>query len=163
VGYGQAVYSRVMRRDYWDDPKAPKPTSRKPSASVIVRDVEARLLMLRRPDNNLWTIPTGAIKFGETAAQAAVRECEEETGLVIHITRLAGVFTDPRHVIEYKKEVRQPVNICFHANVVGGELTTTQEALEVSWVNPHELDRYDIHPAIMLRIQHGLSSEEPYF
>jgi ADP-ribose pyrophosphatase YjhB (NUDIX family) len=152
-----------MRRDYWDDPKAPKPTSRKPSASVIVRDAEAKLLLLRRSDNNLWTIPTGAIKFGETAAQAAVRECEEETGLVVHITRLVGVFTDPRHVIRYKKEVRQPVNICFYGHVIGGKLTTTKEALEVSWVNPRELDQYDIHPAIMLRIRHGLSSEEPYF
>jgi len=130
---------------------------------VIVRDVEAKLLLLKRPDNSLWTIPTGAIQFGETAAQAAVRECREETGLVIHITRLAGVFTDPRHVIKYKKEVRQPVNICFHGHVIGGELTTTKEALEVRWVNPRELNHYDIHPAIMMRIQHGLSSEEPYF
>jgi len=129
---------------------------------VIVRDVEARILLLGWSDNGLWTIPTGAIKFGETAARAAARECEEEAGLVVHITRLVGVFTDPRHVIMYRKEVRQPVNICFRGHVVG-ELTTTEEALEAGWVNPHELDHYDIHPAIMLRIRHGLSSEEPYF
>jgi hypothetical protein len=30
--------SRPRRVDYWHDPAAPKPTSRKPSASVIVRN-----------------------------------------------------------------------------------------------------------------------------
>lgn len=36
----------------------PKPTNRKASASVVVRDESGRVL-LRRPDNDLWTIPTG--------------------------------------------------------------------------------------------------------
>jgi ADP-ribose pyrophosphatase YjhB (NUDIX family) len=151
-----------MRRDYWDDPKAPKPTSRKPSASVVVRGPDG-ILLLRRPDNRLWTIPTGAIKTGETAAQAAVRECREETGLEVEITGLVGVFSDPRHIIEYKKEVRQPINICFHGRIAGGELTTTKEADEVKWIDPKELDGYDIHPAIKLRIDHGLTSPEPYW
>jgi ADP-ribose pyrophosphatase YjhB (NUDIX family) len=148
------------RRDYWDDPKAPKPTSRKASASVLVQDA-GRVLLLQRPDNGLWTIPTGAVKKGETVAQAAVRECKEETGLEVELTGLVGVFSDPRHIIKYKKEVRQPINICFRAKVIGGELTTTDEALAVEWVT--DLDGYDIHPAIRLRISHGLTSRDVYF
>jgi hypothetical protein len=62
------------RQDCWDDPKAPKATNRKASASALVRDEEGRVLLLRRPDNGLWTIPTGGVKKNETVAEAAVRE-----------------------------------------------------------------------------------------
>jgi hypothetical protein len=41
--------------DYWRDPAAPKPTSRKPSASVIVRNSAGELLLLRRSDSGRWT------------------------------------------------------------------------------------------------------------
>jgi 8-oxo-dGTP pyrophosphatase MutT (NUDIX family) len=158
---------KKRRIDYWQDPDAPKPTNRKASASVLVRDKAGRLLLLRRPDNDLWTIPTGAVKRGETVAQAAVRECREETGLQVEITGIVGVFSTPDHVIAYVKgdkikQVRQPINICLHARPVGGELTRTKEAAEVAWVATADLEDYDIHPAIRLRITHGLSSTEPH-
>jgi hypothetical protein len=35
-------------------------------------------------------------------------------------------------------------------------LTTSDEASEVAWVAPTRLDDYDIHPAILRRIAHGL-------
>ncbi|MEV3870984.1 hypothetical protein [Streptomyces sp. NPDC049906] len=55
--------SRATRRvDYWQDPGAPKPTSRTTSASVFVRDDAGRPLLLKRVDNGLWTIPTGGVK-----------------------------------------------------------------------------------------------------
>jgi hypothetical protein len=66
------------------------------------------------------------------------------------------VFSDPRHVIVYADgEVRQPVNTCFSAQVIGGTLTTTREASEVAWVPPTGLEDYDIHPAILRRIVYG--------
>jgi 8-oxo-dGTP pyrophosphatase MutT (NUDIX family) len=159
--------SPKRRVDYWQDPKAPKPTSRKPSASVLVRDRAGRVLLLQRPDNGLWTIPTGAVKKSETVPEAAVRECLEETGLQVEITSIVGVFSTPDHLIAYYKgdklrEVRQPVNICLHARPAAGELRRTDEAAQVAWVSPGDLDRYDIHPAIRLRLDHGLTSSEPY-
>ncbi|MFC4584913.1 NUDIX domain-containing protein [Sphaerisporangium corydalis] len=156
------------RIDYWQDPDAPNPTSRKPSVSVFVRDDEGKILLLRRADNDLWTIPTGGVKKGETVAECGVRECREETGLVVEITGLVGVFSDPGHVIVYmhgKKvdEVRQPVNVCLRARVVGGEVEPDpEEAQEVRWVDVENLDDYRIHPAIRRRIDTGLNNEAPY-
>lgn len=135
---------RPCRVDYWHDPAAPKPTSRKPSASVIVRNSAGDLLLLRRSDSGRWTIPTGGLKKNETLTQCAVRECREETGLDIEITALVGVFSDPGHVIAYADgEVRQPVNTCFSGQVIGGNLTTSDEATEAVWVPPTRLDDYD--------------------
>jgi ADP-ribose pyrophosphatase YjhB (NUDIX family) len=148
------------RVDYWADPAAPKPNSRKPSASVMVRNRAGDLLLLRRADSGRWTIPTGGLKKNETLTQCAVRECREETGLDIEVTSLVGVFSDPRHVIAYADgEVRQPVNTCFSAQVIGGTLGTTREASEVAWVPPAGLEDYDIHPAILRRIIHGLRGD----
>jgi ADP-ribose pyrophosphatase YjhB (NUDIX family) len=153
---------RPGRVDYWQDPAAPKPNSRKPSASVIVHNSAGDLLLLRRPDSGRWTIPTGGLKKNETLTQCAVRECREETGLDIEITALVGVFSDPAHIIAYADgEVRQPVNVCFSGRVIGGKLTTTDEASEVAWVAPAQLDDYDTPPAILRRIAHGLNPGGP--
>ena len=167
AGEASVVSPKRRRVDYWRDPQAPKPTNRKASASVVVRDEDGRVLLLRRTDNDLWTIPTGAVKRGETVAEAAVRECREETGLEVEITGIVGVFSNPDHVIAYVtgdkvKEVRQPINVCLHARQVGGEPMRTKEAAEVAWVAAGELDGYSIHPAIRLRLTHGLSAGQPY-
>ncbi|WP_369375097.1 NUDIX domain-containing protein [Promicromonospora sp. Populi] len=158
----------TRRIDYWQDPAAPKPTSRKTSASVFVRDDQGRLLLLQRVDNDLWTIPTGGVKKGETVGQAGVRECREETGLDVEVTGLVGVFSTPDHVIVYLHgdkvdEVRQPINICLRARLIGGQITPEpSEAADVRWVDPAHLDDYPIHPALRARIDHGLNSPEPY-
>ena len=154
---GKEKGGKPARVDYWHDPAAPKPTSRKPSASVIVRNSAGEVLLQRRADTGRWTIPTGGLKKNETLTACAIRECREETGLVIEITGLAGLFSDPGHVIAYADgEVRQPVNACFTAQVIGGELTITKEATELAWVAFTRLDDYDIHPSIRRRLAHGL-------
>jgi 8-oxo-dGTP pyrophosphatase MutT (NUDIX family) len=156
-------YQLGNRVDYWDDPAAPKPTSRKPSASALVRDDEGRVLLLRRTDTGTWTLPTGGLKKAETLTQCAIRETLEETGIHIEVTGMVGVFSDPRHVIAYADgEVRQPVNVCLHARPVGGRATATAEASEVRWVEPGDLDGYEIHPAQRRRIDWGLAHDEPW-
>jgi ADP-ribose pyrophosphatase YjhB (NUDIX family) len=159
---------RTRRIDYWQDPNAPEPTSRKTSASVFVQDDAGRILLLKRVDNSLWTIPTGGVKRGETVGQAGIRECREETGLQVEIVGLVGVFSTPDHVIVYMHgdkvdEVRQPINICLRARVVGGRIEPDpSEAAEVRWVEPAALDDFPIHPALRARIDHGLNTPEPH-
>ncbi len=151
------------RTDYWDDPGAPAATSRKPSASVVLRNHRGELLLLRRAGSGLWTIPTGALKKKETVTACAIRECREETGLTVELTGLVGVFSDPRHRIAYPGgEVRVPVNVCFYGQPVSGELATDPESDEAAWVAPEDLDDYDIHPAIRRRISHALNGTVPY-
>ena len=151
------------RTDYWDDPRAPAATSRKPSASVVLRNHRGELLLLRRVGSGLWTIPTGALKKKETVTACAIRECREETGLAVELTGLVGVFSDPRHRIAYPDgEVRVPVNVCFYGQPVSGELATDSESGEAAWVAPEDLDDYDIHPAIRRRISHALNGTVPH-
>jgi 8-oxo-dGTP pyrophosphatase MutT (NUDIX family) len=83
------------RTEYWNDPAAPKPNSLVPAAGVLAVDHQGRLLLQRRRDTGQWAIPMGKQEFGETPVQCAIRETQEETGVVTEITGLLGIYSDP--------------------------------------------------------------------
>lgn len=55
------------------------------AAGVMICTKAGKVLLLRRADSGQWAFPGGHIEDGETAEQAAVRECEEETGFTPQI------------------------------------------------------------------------------
>jgi 8-oxo-dGTP diphosphatase len=81
------------------------------------------------------------VDVGETAEQAAVRETAEEAGVQVAITGLAGLFTDPRHVIRSRDgEVRQQFAVLFWGRVVGGFPHGDQfETSEAAWIRVEDL------------------------
>ena len=72
-----------------------------------------------------WTLPGGGLDFGESPRDGAIRELEEETGLVGEIIRLADVlswsgrWTHPRDGVD---EAYHGVQIVYHVRVTGGVL-----------------------------------------
>jgi ADP-ribose pyrophosphatase YjhB (NUDIX family) len=152
----------VSRIDHYNDPNAPRPNSLVPAASAIVADQDGRILLHRRDDTQLWSIPGGAMEPGESIAQTVVREVEEETGLQVEPERLVGIYSNPNHVVEYSDgEVRQQFSVCFVCHPVGGQLaTSTDESLEVGYFTPAEIEDMPMHPSIRLRIAHYLERRE---
>jgi ADP-ribose pyrophosphatase YjhB (NUDIX family) len=106
----------------------------------VVLDGTGRVLLQRRRDNGEWALPGGGIELDETAADAVVREIEEETGARAEVVRLIGVYSDPaRTTVSYPDgNVVQYVSVCFECRVVGGELRPTDEATESRWFEPGE-------------------------
>jgi 8-oxo-dGTP pyrophosphatase MutT (NUDIX family) len=126
----------LARRDYFYDPKAPKPNSVKPAAAVALFDGDGRILVLRRKDNDKWTMPGGTMDFGESLGQCAVREVREETGFDIEISGLIGTYTDPNVLIAYSDgEVRQEFTLVYAGKIKGGELRIDHESKEAIWVS----------------------------
>jgi 8-oxo-dGTP pyrophosphatase MutT (NUDIX family) len=154
----------MTRIDHFNDPDAPRATRLVPAASAVVVDDDGALLLAKRRDNALWTIPGGTMKPGETIAEAAVREVKEETGLDVEVVSLVGIYSNPKHVVEYSDgEVRQQFSVCFVCRRVGGDVATSDETSEVGYFSPDDLEDMDIHPSIRLRIQHFLEKRaEPY-
>jgi len=154
----------LKRIDHFNDPDAPPATRIVPAASAVITDDDGRLLLAKRTDNTLWTIPGGTMKPGETIAETAVREVKEETGLDVEVVSLVGTYSNPNHVVEYSDgEVRQQFSVCFACRYLGGELATSDETSEVGYFSPGELEDLEIHPSIRLRIQHYLEKRsEPY-
>ena len=155
----------MARRDYYDDPDAPKANSVVPSVTVVIVNDDGALLLIHKTDNNLWALPGGGHDAGESISETVVREVREETGIEVELIDLVGLYTDPRHVMEYDDgEVRQQFSICFHARPIGGALRTSDESKAVRWVPTEELEGLDVHPSMRLRIAHGLdrSRTQPY-
>jgi 8-oxo-dGTP pyrophosphatase MutT (NUDIX family) len=93
------------------------------AASVSVFDRSGRLLLGEDAETGLWTLPGGAIDPNEHPADAAVRECFEETGLLVKPERLIGVFGGPEFLIHYPNgDLTYYTTVAFEASIVGGSL-----------------------------------------
>ncbi|HEX2093283.1 MAG TPA: NUDIX hydrolase [Longimicrobiaceae bacterium] len=68
-----------------------------PSVSVVPLLPDGRIVLLRRVDDDRWSLPGGMIDWGEDLETAARRELDEETGLrITEVRRLLGVYSSPR-------------------------------------------------------------------
>jgi 8-oxo-dGTP diphosphatase len=67
-----------------------------PGTSIIPILPDGRIVLIRRRDNGLWSLPGGMVDWGEDVATAVKRELAEETGLdLVKIRRLVGVYSAP--------------------------------------------------------------------
>jgi 8-oxo-dGTP diphosphatase len=125
----------MSRRDYFHEPDAPKPNSIRPATAVALFDQDGKILLVRRKDNDKWTMPGGTLDYGESLTECAIREAREETGLNIQITGLIGTYSDPNILIAYSDgEVRQEFTLVYAADIESGELKIDEESSEARWV-----------------------------
>lgn len=152
------------RIDWYDDPSAPEVNSVKPSAGAFVRDDVGRILLIRRDDNGNWSMPGGAMDPGESLTACAVRETLEETGISIEVTGLVGIWTDPRHRIEYTSdgEVRQEFTIIYAGRYLAGDPTPSAESTHVEWVSPEIVPTLQMDRSQRIRIDWALNHSDPH-
>ena len=112
---------------YFADPKV---------AVAVVVLKEGKVLLTQRsnePQSGLWTLPAGFVDAGEDPAQAAERECLEETNLHVRVTGLLDVITGQEH------ERGSHILIAYTAEIVMGDLQPGDDASQVDFFSPHEL------------------------
>lgn len=112
---------------YFDDPKVA-------AATLIIED--GKILLVRRvnePQRGLWTLPAGFINGGEDPAQAAIRECREETGLEVRVTALLDIFARREHARG------ADFVIFYQAERTGGTLQPADDADAAEWFAPESL------------------------
>ena len=151
------------RVEYWNDPVAPKPNSLVPACGILAVDDLGRVLLQRRRDTGQWAIPMGKQELGETPSQCAIRETQEETGVLTMITGILGVYSDPGHIVAYTDgEIRQEWELILLGRPVSGSPAVNDEASDVRWVAVADLESLDIHPTQWRQLRDWLNGSGPH-
>ncbi len=107
----------------------------KVAAAVLIQQ-DGRVLLVRRagePFRGLWSLPAGFINGGEDPAEAAARECLEETGLTVRVTRVLDIISGKEHARG------ADFIIVYQAEVISGELKADDDADAVEWFERENL------------------------
>jgi ADP-ribose pyrophosphatase YjhB (NUDIX family) len=114
-------------------------------SAVIFNASREKILLTRRKDNGLWCLPSGGMTPGESASETCVREVLEETGLVVQVTHLIGVYTSPNWLIEYADgSGAQAVAFCFEVELVGGEEEFGEEVGDMEYFSLTEIEKLEL-------------------
>jgi 8-oxo-dGTP diphosphatase len=113
------------------------------AAYGVVRDEEDRVLLCHiHPSvgvGDVWTLPGGGLEFGEPPARAALRELEEETGLIGEIERLIEV-DDRLFTSADSPDRMHAIRIVYEVRIIDGELRDEADGSTDTcrWVAPEE-------------------------
>lgn len=131
------------------------------SVCGLIENHEGKILILLSPDRG-WEIPGGQVEEGESITDALKREVKEETGINIEIGNLKTVYSNitKRFQPDGISSIGSIVNFGFTGKAISGELTTSEESIEVSWVDRDKvLDLID-KDFMKDRVKSMLSTEE---
>ncbi|WP_077615590.1 NUDIX domain-containing protein [Caenibacillus caldisaponilyticus] len=117
------------------------------SAAGVITNDEGHLLLVKtfwRADT--WELPGGQIELGEALENAVKREIFEESGIVVAVDGLTGVYKN------LKKDI---LTLVFRGRQVGGRLRISEETQDVGFFpnDPHVLDQLVTRPHLRARIR----------
>jgi ADP-ribose pyrophosphatase YjhB (NUDIX family) len=110
-------------------------------ARCVLRDGDARVLLVRRSDNGTWALPAGMMELGESLRDCAVREVREETGLLVHELTPFAVYTRaPTQGPDMYGNTYQHITLTARIDAFEGDLLrVTDETTDARWFAPGAL------------------------
>lgn len=116
-----------------------------PSVAGIILNENKELLLQQKSDNT-WSLPAGMIEPKESPVQALIREVGEETGLIVNVERLLGVFGGEGFHFTYPNgdQVEYTV-LMFKCIVVGHSQTAVDdETVSLQWFSKRNLPKLEL-------------------
>ncbi|KQL40241.1 hypothetical protein AN960_07140 [Bacillus sp. FJAT-25509] len=124
--------------------------------TLIYDDLNKSVLMVQN-ENEVWTLPGGAVEENETLKQAAVREAYEETGLEVEVGNIVAI-----NEAFFPERGHHAILITFSAKIIGGNLVISQEEeiLQIKWMDLQTANQ--LMPYHKSGIEKLLESSVPY-
>jgi 8-oxo-dGTP pyrophosphatase MutT (NUDIX family) len=120
----------------------------KVGVDAAIFDAQGRLLLTRRADDGRWCLPCGWAELAESPQESLRREVLEETGLQVKV----GALLDVRHRLPGQFGPHTSYHILYHCVPTRGELTTSDESVEVGYYNPAEITAWHADHAEAARV-----------
>ena len=134
------------------------------SSAQILDPSGKKILLTKRGDNGRWCTPSGQLDSGESVAETCVREVLEETGLIVQVERLIGVYSNPNMLLFYDEQHQyQLVSFHFVVNVIGGELGLSNETIDVGYFSLDEINNMDLMEHHQQRIMDAFADKKETF
>jgi 8-oxo-dGTP diphosphatase len=100
------------------------------TVDAIINAEDGKFVFIKRknpPYQGSWALTGGFVEYGETVEQAVMREVKEETGLIVEIKKIVGVYSDP------ERDPRgHTITVPFLTDKIGGDPRADTDASEVS-------------------------------
>jgi len=97
------------------------------AAGGLVTNSQGQVLLIKSPRCGDWEFPGGQVEEGETIPHALEREVFEETGVIVQVKSLVGIYSNTR--------TPSIVNMDFICEYVSGEPKISEESSQVEWVD----------------------------
>lgn len=126
--------------------------------ACLVSNAEGEVLLVHNPRRG-WEFPGGQVETGEDLITAVLREVEEEAGIRIRVTRLAGVYSNVRAETGWDGETHIPTKVMldFLGEYVSGDLQTSSEHEAAGWFSPEQAVAMVTHGIYAGRLAHLLA------
>ena len=103
------------------------------AARVILLDEDDRVLLIRghdqdQPERSWWFTIGGGIDAGESAAEAALREVREETGVVLRADELVGPVFTRSAIFDFFSEHCRQDEVIYLARIPGSSFAGTDRS-----------------------------------
>jgi ADP-ribose pyrophosphatase YjhB (NUDIX family) len=108
----------------------------RPGVNAVIFGEPGRVLLERRSDNGFWGLPGGGVDIAESVEDAVIREAFEETGLLVTVERLTGIYSDPRYqtITSYPDGgLVHYVTMVFACRRTDGELRISEESTDIGY------------------------------
>jgi 8-oxo-dGTP diphosphatase len=117
--------------------------------SAVTLDEYGRALLIQRRDNGRWEAPGGFLELDETIEAGARREVLEETGVVVELEQLTGI---------YKNMALGVINFVFRARPISGTPQTGPETADTRWTARDEVTQLIPRQAVAIRTLDALDN-----
>ena len=114
-------------------------------SAVVLRNDEGHILTVRKEGTSRFMLPGGKREQGETAADAAIRECREELGISLELDSLAHLGT---FLADAANEPGLVVEGAVFAHRLVGAPRAAAEIAELRWLDPSAPRPRDLAPLL---------------